>query len=126
MRIHDAIARADHRLWINLIGKTYTRSEVLEVVIHRRVAVAGIGSATGVLQRAIDSSNRIWQIGVEKAHVIVGFSKGWEKVVAKANVQSQLLSDLPVVLNVGRDRPEARTIFLHYVLSKAAFVDLSD
>ena len=126
VRVHDAIARADHCLWIDLIGKTDARSEVLEVVVDRSAAVAGVGSSARKLQRAVDAGNRVRQIGVEEAHVVVRFAKRWEEVLAKAEIQGQLLGDLPVVLNVGRDGTEARPILLHEILGEASLVVLTD
>ena len=54
------------------------------------------------------------------------FAERREEVVAETEIEGQLLGDLPVVLNVGRDRTESRAILLHDILREAALVDLTD
>src|ERR1700722_17287563 len=118
MRVHHTIACTNHGLWIDLISKPDTGSDVLVIVIDRSAAVAGVGTSARELQYSIDSGNRVHQIGIEEAHVVMRFAERREEVVANAKIQGQLFVKLPIVLNVGRDGTETRPELLHEVLSK--------
>src|SRR5439155_18779779 len=78
------------------------------------------------LQRAVGAGDRIDDVGVEEAHIVVHFAEGREEVIAESEVERELRGDLPVVLNVGRDGTVTRAILLHQVLGKAASIDLAD
>ena len=47
-------------------------------------------------------------------------------VVGEAEIQGQLFGHLPIVLNIGRDRTEARPILLHEILSETSLVILAN
>ena len=123
---HDAVAGANDRLGIDLVGKSYARTKVLVVVIDRSGAVAGVGASASKLQRSIEAGDRVGEIRIEEAHAVVHFSYRREEVVTKAKIEGQLRSDFPVVLNVGRDGAEARAKLLLDVLGEACLIDLAN
>src|ERR1035437_10693315 len=127
MGIHDAVAGADDGLGIQLIGSANARPEVPVVVLNGRVAVACACASSREVQGAIDAGYRVGKIGIKEAGVVLDFLDAGEIIQAQAEVKSQLGADLPVVLNIGRDSAEARSVArMQGIIRKAALVDLAD
>ena len=127
MRKHDAVAGADHGLGIKLIGGANAWPKVLCVAHGRRGAVAGVGAGPCELQGAAQACDWVCEIGVEKAPHVIYFRDAGEVVIAKAEIESELRGQLPVVLNIGRDGAETRAVLrMQRIIREAALVDLAD